>query len=463
MDKSRFGLIGLTAELYREKIPGLMPKLKKLSGILRDIISEWSDIIFFPLVCTKDEVENAFSTFLEHDIDGVILVFLSYSPSLIILPSIKKYKFPLLIWNTQLLKTIPADFSYQDILENHGMHGVQDLASVLKRESISFSLVTGHFEDNTVKEKIHNWCKAASAFKLITKARVGRIGGIFKDMGDFAIEDRLLKKRLGPEVINIPIEELAKETENTSIDDSQINEYFKKDKENFSIEVDRKTYIRSIKIGKALRKIVKEKNLQALTLNFSAFTLKKNIETIPFLEICKLIADGYGYGGEGDVYSATAVLLLHLLSENATFVEMFTTDYENSLIFMKHMGEGNPALARGDYPVRVVKLDLSLAGCYPAASLDFTLRPGKVTMLNLCVDENNQLKFICSLLDIVDRPPLKDTLSPHFFVKPACKVEDFLTYYSLEGGTHHSALTYGDLRERLKYFSRISEIPLVEI
>ena len=68
MDKSRFGLIGLTAELYREKIPGLMPKLKKLSGILRDIISEWSDIIFFPLVCTKDEVEKLLKNSLKKSV-----------------------------------------------------------------------------------------------------------------------------------------------------------------------------------------------------------------------------------------------------------------------------------------------------------------------------------------------------------------------------------------------------------
>jgi len=121
--------------------------------------------------------------------------------------------------------------------------------------------------------------------------------------------------------------------------------------------------------------VVKKETLNALAINFSAFDPSTGIETIPFLGISKLLGEGLGYGGEGDIYSATVVYLLQLLADKANFVEMFTTDYKNNCILMNHMGESNPQMAKRNFPIRMIQDDLSLSNCLPTAILSFTLEP----------------------------------------------------------------------------------------
>ncbi len=72
-----------------------------------------------------------------------------------------------------------------------------------------------------------------------------------------------------------------------------------------------------------------------------AFDGRHYSESIPFAAISKLISEGMGYGGEGDILCAISVWILHQIAGRSTFTEMFTTDYKNNRIFMSHMGECN--------------------------------------------------------------------------------------------------------------------------
>lgn len=461
--KPKIGFIGMSLELYRKNLPDLMKSLGKFSQKLKSVLEDMVEVIYFPLICNKEEVEKALSNFQKEKVEGVILVFLSYSTSFSILPGLKKYSLPLLIWNTQNLQEITRGFSSRDLINNHGMHGVQDLCSVLQREKLPFSLITGHFLDSQIQKKLNSWCRAAQAASNLKKIRIGRIGGTFKDMGDFSVEKKVLIKGLGLKVEEIPLSYLKEVA--GKIKEEDIKYSLLQDKKRFSIDknLEKETHFRSAKLELALRKIVREKSLNALAINFSAFDASVGVETVPFLGISKLLDEGLGYGGEGDIYSATAVYLLQFLAGKANFVEMFTTDYKNSLILMNHMGESNPKMAKRNLPIRIVQDNLTLSNCLPTAILSFTLEPGDVTLVNLKISSGRKLEFILTKGEILDRAPFSDISSPHFIFKPKMEVEDFLTQYSLSGGTHHSALCYGDFSQEIRYFSKITEVPLLEI
>lgn len=461
--KPKIGFMGLSLELYEENLPQPMDSLKKFSQKIKLILEKMAEVVYFPLACRKEKMKEAFSVFKKENVDGVILVFLSYSTSLSILPALKKYPLPILIWNTQKIKEITPDFSQEDLLNNHGMHGVQDLCSVLKREGIPFSLITGHFLDEKVQEKVKFWCKGAQAVSTLKEINIGRIGGTFEDMGDFSVASEILTEGLGPRTKEISFSSLAKRVKEIKKED--VEHSIEKDRKKFLIDknLKRETHFRSAKLELALRRVVGKENLSALAINFSAFNPSAGVETVPFLGISKLLSEGLGYGGEGDIYSAAVVYLLQLLAGKANFVEMFTTDYKNNCIFMNHMGESNPQMAKRNFPIRMIQDDLTLSSCLPTAILSFTLEPGEVTLLNLRVSSEKKLEFIFTQGEVVDKPPLKNIPSPHFTFKPQIKIEEFLTQYSLCGGTHHSALCYGNLSEKIKYVSEISGVPSVEI
>ena len=461
--KPKVGFIGLSLELYKKNLPELMRSLESFSQELRVILEGMAEVIHYPLACNEEDVESAFSEFERENVDGVILVFLSYSTSLSLLPSLKRHLLPILIWNTQKIEEITPTFSREDLLNNHGMHGVQDLCSVLNREEISFDLITGHFSDKRVYEGIAAWCRAAQAVSILRKTNIGRIGGTFKDMGDFSVESEVLTKELGPQVKEISFASFAEAVKDVKEEEVKLS--MKEDEKKFFIDknLEKETHFRSARLELALRKIVRQEKLNALAINFSAFDPSAGVETVPFLGISKLLSEGLGYGGEGDIYSATAVYLLQLLAGRANFVEMFTTDYKNDCILMNHMGESNPQMAKRGFPIRMVQDNLPLSNCLPTAILSFTLEPGEVTLLNLRISSGKKLGLILTKGEILDRPPLMDISSPHFIFRPKMRVEEFLTRYSLCGGTHHSALCYGDLSTDIRYFSNIAKIPLIEI
>lgn len=460
-NNKKIGFLGLTLELYKNNLPELMSLLKNFHEELKKNLKVYTDVVSYGPVYGSGELKKIFEKFSNENISGVIVVLLSYSPSLLVLPFLKELKKPILIWNTQKISEIKNTYSRNDLLENHGMHGVQDLASVLLREGIRFDIVTGYYNDKQVQEYIKDWIISSQAVNKLENSRIGNIGGTFPLMGDFLINPEELKKQLGVEIINISMEEIADAVK--SIRNSEVEKIIKEDLKKFKAsQLSKETHERSVKLELALKKIIKRKSLDGISLNFQAFN-DCPLETVPFLAVSKFLSEGLGYGGEGDSLTASSVLLLQYLAGQANFVEMFTTDYTNNLILMNHMAESNPAMARKDRLPVITENPLIFNKCKPSAVLSFTLEPGLATLLNFTQNNGGKIKFITAKVRIMDRPPLEEIDSPHFFIKIENKVEDFLSQYSCEGGTHHLALAYGDHVRKIEMVSKILGLKFIKI
>lgn len=463
--KPRIGLVGLTAELYKEKWPGLVDELEKFSCTLRRVCSAFAEVYHVSAAYTKEQVSNAFDRFNNEKLDGVILVFLSYSPSKIIEPVIARFQgLPILIWNTQKLCAIGANFSMDDMLYNHGMHGVQDLANVLLRKKIKFSLITGHFEDASVISEVGLWCIAARVANYLKGARIGRIGGRFKDMGDFAIGDRTIFEKFGAPVLNIPVKRIAEESRKVTKRD--IDGLMEEDRKRFDVDagLDAETHFKSARMELALRKIIRDEHLAGLAINFTGFSGEEGSETIPFSAISKFLAEGFGYAGEGDVLCALSVLILQKLCGNANFVEMFTTDYQNNKVLISHMGESNPLTARAGSSIKLVKKPMDVTGPGIAtAMMLFPFKPGPVTLFNIAPAHSSEFRLITAVAEIEDAPLFDGILSPHFILKTSRNVGNFLNEYSMLGGTHHLAMAYGDVRASIRHLAIMLNTPCFEI
>jgi len=463
MRKPLIGVMGLTAELYKKKFPDFVERLDKHLLDFLQHLSQFFEVVPSPVLYNRNLVKNAYDRMIESDVDGIIIIFLSYSPSMIIEPVIKNSKVPILIWNTQQIFEITENFSTFDTMDNHGMHGVQDLASVLLRENVKFSIVTGHKTQKDTMSNIESWGKCAAINHDLKKLRVGRIGGIFKDMGDFSIPDEKIKKILGPSIIDIDMKTMC--AENRAISDREIESVMKDEENRFilSEDLDDDTRKKTIRFELGLRNLIKKFSLEAIAINFITFKGQKFCEAIPFSAISKFISEGMGYAGEGDCLCAISVWMFQKLAGIATFTEMFTTDYKNNRIFMSHMGESNILMVKHSEKIKLVKKDMSISAKNTATCMFlFQMKPGQVTLLNLAPCNGN-IRLITTVATIEDQQIFSSINAPHFLLKIDGDVRDFLTCYSMLGGTHHLAMAYGDITEQLRLFASIAGIEFAKI
>ncbi|MFA5645414.1 MAG: hypothetical protein WDA18_03545 [Candidatus Ratteibacteria bacterium] len=462
--KPKIGLIGLTAEIYQQKLPELIEKLRSFSEEVRDVCESFAEVIHIPIVYSANQMEEASSRIAGEKCDAMVLLFLSYSPSLIIAPSLKNHpEIPVLLWNTQKLFSILSDFSSEDMFCNHGMHGVQDLASLLLRQGTKFSLITGYYQDQKTISEVSAWCELVAVARSLRLSRIGRIGGRFKDMGDFAVDDAEITRVFGAQVYDISNEDLIDVAKSVSNED--VREIVKEEKEIYCIDdrLDDESHFISARLEKTFRNIVRERALDALAVNFMGFDGTDYCEAIPFSALSKFMAEGIGYAGEGDALCAFSVLVCGRLFGSAVFTEMFTTDYHYNRIFMSHMGECNPLMAKEPWRIHLVKKELSLVKPgLGVTMLLFPLKPGKVTLFNI-VPNTDGFHCIATRAEILDSPLFPDILSPHFLLKPGKKIEEFLTEYSQLGGTHHLAMSYGDNVGRLQAWAEMAGVKFYEL
>ncbi|MCM8764219.1 MAG: hypothetical protein NC830_02485, partial [Candidatus Omnitrophica bacterium] len=331
IQRPKIGMLGVTASLYKKKLPQFVEELEKQYENFVQKCFSFADIVRFTAAYERQMIEKSYEKMLQEGVDGIIIVFLSYSPSMIIAPVIRKSYVPILLWNTQHLFEITESFSAKDMINNHGMHGVQDLACVLLRQGVPFSIITGHYDQKETMLSLKNWCRCAAIYNSLKKLRVGRVGGRFKDMGDFSMPDEVIKKILGVEIVDIEMVELENEARQISNDD--IKPILMDEKRRFIVEVDGKDHENLICMELALRNIINRYNLGALAINFMAFKGYSFYDMMPFYAISKFISEGIGYGGEGDALCAISVWVIQKLAGQATFTELFTTDYKNNRIF----------------------------------------------------------------------------------------------------------------------------------
>jgi len=378
-------------------------------------------------------------------------VLLTYAPSHIALPALCKTSLPILIFNTQQEFAITADARPDVTLKNHGMHGVQDLANVLLRSGRKFHILTGHYKDEKALAELRAWCEAARVAAFMRTVRVGLLGYPMEQMGDFAIDETAFLSQVGVEVQRIPMKLVSERA--AGAPEAEIKSQMEYDRSVFEVDsnVSQKAHETGSRLEWAIRSIIQEREMHGFAAHFTAVAEDDRLDTLPFLAASKLLGEGYGYGGEGDVTSTAAVTMVQELAGEANFTEMFTMDFGGNSVLMSHMGEGNWKLARRDRRVRLIIDTLGIADLRVSpVLLNFSLEPGDVTLVSLTTLAGGKLKFIAAEGQVLDFPPIPAIARPHYKFSPNNDLCEFLTNFSIEGGSHHQALAYGRLSGKVK-------------
>ena len=404
----------------------------------------------------KPEFENTIKNFEKEEVDAIVTWHAAYSPSLESIDALTKTKLPVII-----LDSTPAlDFTPQqnpdEINWNHGIHGVMDMCSMLKRYGKPYAIAAGHYSQSDVIDRVCGFIRAAVAAKKLGTIKVGLAGGAFDGMGDFAVDPADMKERFGVTVETIDPDYIAKIKE--TVTDEEIRQEIESEKERFNfddniIEDEYKAFIKSCL---TVRKCIGKCGYSAFSVNF----LNVNeIGTMPFTECCKAMETGIGYAGEGD--ALTAAFTGALLSEypETSFVEIFCPDWKNGMVFLSHMGEMNYRVA-DEKPLICRTGSPFIKGTMPYAGYA-RMKPGKGVYVNISRDKDDYSLLLapCEMLEAKNdgmtnkirgwmRHESKDTAQ-------------FLESLSKNGATHHSTFVYGATVEELEYFGKLLSLKTV--
>lgn len=441
--KAKVGLLGMMTQYY-EAWPEIKPMLLEFGKVLVGRLSSFADVHFPGICTTREQVDQAVTTFEADGLDLIIIVPLTYSPSHIALSALQRTRLPILFFNTQEMGAITSETRSADTTKNHGLAGMQDLANALLRAGRRFHIVTGHYQDERALAEVRSWCDAARVARSVRNMRIGLLGYPMQGMGDFAIDETALLSQVGVEVQHLAMKSLAERA--ASAPPSAIAQQITDDRARFLTEegITAEQHEASARLEWAIRQTLVEKGLHGFASHFVAVSDEGRLDTLPFLAACKLLAEGYGFGGEGDATSAAAVAMMVELAGEATFTEMFSIDFAGSSVLMMHMGEANWKMARRDEPVHLLRSAQGMATVrQDPLLLAFSMEPGDATIVCLTTGAGGRLKLLVAEGQVVDFPYVHDLRRPHYKFQPHGDLGDFLTRYSTEGGSHHQAMAYG--------------------
>ncbi len=438
--KLHAGLLPLYLKLYDDVMPGAREKMESFVRTIAQEIKKRNVAISPAPICrVKEEFDHAIKVFEKQNLDAIITLHLAYSPSLESIESLTNTDLPLIILDTTPNFEFGPETDPDDLMYNHGIHGVQDLCSMLLRKGKYYFIETGHWKNSEVMDSVVLDMKAARLSKNMKKAVIGRIGGPFQGMGDFDLEPSILKETIGMKVIDILPKTILDFV--SLVKQSEVIEEKNYDQQNFDIEnLTDECHKNTILMSLAFRKWMEKEKLTAFTMNFANINQTSGFLTIPFIEASKSMSRGIGYAGEGDVLTASFVGAILDLYEDASFTEMFCPDWKNNRIFLSHMGEINIRSIIGK-PM-VIEKKLAFLDFDSFAMITGRFKPGKAFYLNLAPSKNKRYSFLISEVEIADVAHDRFSETVRGWMTPRTGIAEFLKKFSELGGTHHSAIVY---------------------
>jgi L-arabinose isomerase len=463
-EKPRVGLLPCYLKLYDDVLPacraGFDGFVERIAAALE---ARGIAVHAAPACRVAEEFAAAIAGCEQAGVDALMTVHLAYSPSGELIDAACATDLPLILLDT----TMDADFgiavSPDRIMYNHGVHGVMDFASMLRRRRRPFEIVAGHVDDAAMMDAAADLVRAARAAADLRHGRVLRVGDAFAGMGDFSVEEPVLASRLGLTVRQVGLDALDAAVD--AVADDEVAREVAADRERYACDLTPEAHERSVRVGLGLRRLLDEGGFSAFSVNFQAFDrADRPANTMPFLEISKAMGRAIGYAGEGDVLTAALVGALARAFGAATFTEIFCADWAGDALFLSHMGEISPTVA-GDVPRLFAKPFFS-GGSLDPAMLTCAVKPGRAVFVNLAPGPDDSFSLIVAPVEVLAEdasldPAMRDVVRA--WVKPGARIPQFLESYSRAGGTHHSALVLGDRADAIAAFGRMSGLEVVRL
>jgi L-arabinose isomerase len=462
-NRPKIGLLGIMQELYDDMLPGITEHQAAYARELAGSLSASADIVFLRPARDRGDVETITRELNAAGVDGIMIVMLTYGPAMRTVRAMLENPTPVLLANVQPVGAVTEHWDMADLTYNQGIHGAQDQSNALLRAGLAYSVITDDWRSESFRTSFTDWARAAMTVTELKKAKIALFGYPMNGMGDVLYEAPSLMRRLGPIVVNENLGELyAKMNE---VDGAAIDDLVQLHHERFEVSsaLPRSSHTYAARMELALRQMLEAGGYNGFAVHFEPVGKDGRFEQLPLLAASDLMADGYGYGAEGDTNTASLLCASQLLVGDAHFSEMYAMDFDMGSVLISHMGEGNWRVARQDRPVKLIDRELGIGGLGNPPTAVFSAQPGLATTASLVPLEGEEYRLVVGTGQILDTPELPKVEMPYFHFRPDVGLKPFMNTWLKNGGTHHFCTNLGDHVARWEYLTELLQVDLVKI
>jgi len=441
----------------------------------KEYLSQFGEICDIgKLVDSPERGDEAARYFNEQHIDVVIMVTITYSTPDDVLLALKDLKKPVILWMTAASPTLPPDLKFDRFKDRyphhdktwfweHGACGTPGILSLMEMEKMNYFFIAGHRDSESVKESFRSITDAIYCAKRLWGARIGQVGHLFPGMIDFGHDPTQMFSTFG--VTQVPILDWVFTEAFEAVEQKDVDAMSEEIKEKYTIahEFQDKEFENSMRLIFALRRVIKENKLDALTMYCQSLWNNKRIGVVPCLGMSMLMQEGVFFSCEGDLPTALSGLIMHHFGAKPIFTEIWLSDFEKNQFNMGHSGTMNLGYFENTKDVRVKRHPWWDGRCGRGACVDVGGMPhGEVTMLGITAIDGNKWRMIAATANVVDRPPL-DLGCANFFLEPERSLEDFIRDWGKSSAGHHLAMCYGDRLKDIEVLAKVLGIQYVRI
>jgi len=426
-------------------------------------------VVFKGVLTTGDEIARVCRE-ASHDPScaGAIVWMHTFSPAKMWIRGLQALSKPLCHLHTQFNRELPWDTIDMDFMNlNQSAHGDREAGYLHTRMGLRRKVVVGHWQDAAVQRQLAVWAAAAHAWWDLQGARLARFGDTMRQVAVTDGDRVAAEMRFGFTVDNYGVGDLAERV--AAVDGGAVDELVEAYRANYQVAPElapggpRESCLRDgARIELGLRAFLEEGGFKAFSTNFQEL---HGLAQLPGLAVQRLMAEGYGFGAEGDWKTAAllrAAKTMTLHAPGTSFMEDYTYHLApgDEQVLGAHMLEVCPSIAAATPSLQVHPL--SIGDREDPVRLVFDARPGPAVNVSL-VDLGDRFRLIVNEVEALTPPPLPTlpVARALWRVKP-----DFHTGVAAwihAGGAHHTVFSYALTTDHVEDFAEIAGVELVVI
>lgn len=427
-------------------------------------------VVFKPVLTTPGEIyQLALEANAAENCVGLIPWMHTFSPAKMWIAGLRALHKPFAHLHTQYNRDIPwADIDMDFMNLNQSAHGDREFGFIGSRMRLERKVVVGHWQEEDVQRSLGVWARAACAWHDAQGARFCRFGDNMREVAVTEGDKVEAQIRLGYSVSGYGIGDLVDVMHQIGDDevDRLVGEYLEEYAVVDSLRPggDRHQSLREgARIEAGLRHFLRNGNFKGFTDTFEDL---HGMPQLPGLAVQRLMADNYGFAGEGDWKTVALVRAMKVMAAGlgrTSFMEDYTYHLATSghKVLGSHMLEVCPTIAANQPRVEIHPL--SIGGKADPVRLVFDSQTGPAVNASI-MDMGNRFRMVVNKVDVTptDQPLPKLPVARALWV-PQPDLKTAASAWIYAGGAHHTGFSLALTEEHLEDFAAMAGIEFLLI
>src|SRR5687767_3485759 len=428
-------------------------------------------VVWRPVLTSADAIRRVI---LEANSDdrcvGLIGWMHTFSPAKMWIQGLDALQKPFLHLHTQAHRDIPWSTIDMDFMNlNQAAHGDREFGFIQSRLGISRKVVAGHLTNPDVGRRVGAWARATSGAAELRSLKLARFGDNMRDVAVTEGDKVEAQLRFGVSVNTYGVNDLVAVVD--AVEDGRIDKLVAEYDDLYDVAPDlrpggeRHDSLRyGARLEAGIRQFLEEGGFGAFTTNFEDLG---GLRQLPGLAVQRLMADGYGFGGEGDWKTSALLAAVKAMGTGTGRGTSFMEDYTYHFgpgepkILGAHMLEVCPSIA-ADRPSCEIHA-LGIGGREDPVRLVFDAAAGPAVVVGLA-DLGERFRLVANEVEVVPPDePLPNLPVARAVWKPAPSLSTSAESWLTAGGPHHTVMTQAVGAEVLRDFANMVNTKLVVI